>query len=67
MFTCTARDFGLVAQYPIPKNGLLFMKLSSSGVPVYDLIKTRIIEMFERKHRLRINWSVINELILCLE
>ena len=34
MFTRIAGDFGLVAQYPIPKNGLLFMKLSSSGVPV---------------------------------
>ena len=34
VFTRIAGDFGLVAQYPIPKNGLLFMKLSSSGVPV---------------------------------
>ena len=58
VFTRIAGDFGLVAQNPLTENGLLFMILSSSAVP--DLIKTRIIKLFERKHWLRIYRSVIN-------
>ena len=50
VFTRIAGDFGLVAQNPLTENGLLFMILSSSAVPVWDLIKTRIIKLFERKH-----------------
>ena len=60
VFTRIAGDFGLVAQNPLTENGLLFMILSSSAVPVWDLIKTRIIKLFERKHWLRIYRSVIN-------
>ena len=60
VFTRIAGDFGLVAQNPLTENGLLFMILSSSAVPVWDLIKTRIIKLFERKHCLRIYRSVIN-------
>ena len=51
VFTRITGDFGLVAQNPLFENGLLFMILSSSAVPVCDLIKTRIIKLFERKHR----------------
>ena len=58
--TRIAGDFGLVAHNPLTENGLLFMILSSSAVPVFDLIKTRIIKLFERKHWLRIYRSVIN-------
>ena len=60
VFNHIAGDFGLVAQNPLTENGLLFMILSSSAVPVWDLIKTRIIKLFERKHWLRIYRSVIN-------
>ena len=60
VFTRVAGDFGLVAQNPLTENGLLFMILSSSAVPVWDLIKTRIIKLFERKHWLRIYRSVKN-------
>ena len=60
VFTHIAGDFGLVAQNPLTENGLLFTILSSSAVPVWDLIKTRIIKLFERKHWLRIYQSVIN-------
>ena len=60
VFTRIAGDFGLVAQNPLTENGLLFMILSSSAVPVWDLIKTRIIKLFERKHWLRIYRSVKN-------
>ena len=60
VFTRIAGDFGLVAQNPLTENGLLFMTLSSSAVPVWDLIKTRSIKLFERKHWLRIYRSVIN-------
>ena len=60
VFTHIAGDFGLVAQNPLTENGLLFLILSSSAVPVWDLIKTRIIKLFERKHWLRIYQSVIN-------
>ena len=60
VFTRIAGDFGLVAQNPLTENGLLFMILSSSAVPVWDLVKTRIIKLFERKHWLRIYRSVIN-------
>ena len=60
VFARIAGDFGLVAQNPLTENGLLFMILSSSAVPVWDLIKTRIIKLFERKHWLRIYRSVIN-------
>ena len=59
VLTRIAGDFGLVAQNPLTENGLLFMILSSSAVPVWDLIKTRIIKLFERKHWLRIYRSVI--------
>ena len=51
VFTRITGDFGLVAQNPLFENGLLFMILSSSAVPVCDLIKTRTIKLFERKHR----------------
>ena len=67
MFTRIAGDFGLVVQNPLTESGLLFMILPSSAVPVWDLIKTRIIKLFERKHRLRIYRSVINKLILYFE
>ena len=50
VFTRMTGDFGLVAQNPLFENGLLFMILSSSAVPVCDLIKTRNIKLFERKH-----------------
>ena len=60
LFTRIAGDFGLVAQNPLTENGLLFMILSSSAVPVWDPIKTRIIKLFERKHWLRIYRSIIN-------
>ena len=60
VFTRIAGDFGLVAQNPLTENGLLFMIFSSSAVPVWDLIKTRIIKLFERKHWLRIYRSVKN-------
>ena len=60
VFTRIAGDFGLVAQNPLTENGLLCMILSSSAVPVWDLIKTRIIKLFERKHWLRIYRSVKN-------
>ena len=60
VFTHIAGDFGLVAQNPLTENGLLFMIMSSSAVPVWDLIKTRIINLFERKHWLRIYRSVKN-------
>ena len=46
VFTHIAGDFGLVAQNPLTENGLLFTILSSSAVPVWDLIKTRIIKLF---------------------
>ena len=58
--TRIAGDFGLVAQNPLIVNGLLFLILSSSAFPVWDLIKTRIIKLFERKRRLRIYRPVIN-------
>ena len=67
VFTRIAGDFSLVAQNPLTENGLLFMILSSRAVPVWNLIKTRIIKLLERKHRLRIYRSVINELILYFE
>ena len=51
VFTRITGDFGLVAQNPLFENGLLFMILSSTAVPVCDLIKTRIIKLSERKHR----------------
>ena len=60
VFTHTAGDFGLIAQNPLTENGLLFMILSSSAVPVWDSIKTRIIKLFERKHWVRIYRSVKN-------
>ena len=60
VFTRIAGDFGLVAQNPLTENGLLFMILSLSADPVWDLIKTRMIKLFERKHWLRIYRSVIN-------
>ena len=37
VFTRITGDFGLVAQYPLFENGLLFMILSSSAVPVFRL------------------------------
>ena len=67
VFTHIAGDFGLVAQNPLTENGLLFMILSSSAVPVWDSIKTRITKLFERKHWVRIYRSVKNKLILYFE
>ena len=67
VFTRIAGDFGLVAQNPLTESGLLFMILPSSAVPVWDLIKTRIIKLFERKHGLRIYRPVIKKLILYFE